>query len=125
VVDAGIGVRPIRRAAQNRDQQLSSAPRLRGRGRHRRPPVDEQAARDPKETLSLMLFAMKKRLSIYTKVDDSNRSIGDIGHRVGQRVGQRILAHARTFAVPAPAMANDDGPERAYGSRYCAGLALR
>ncbi len=64
---------------------------------------DEQAARDQKETLSLMLFAMKKLLSIYTKVDDSNGSIGDIG----QRVGQRILAHAQTFAVPAPAMAKE------------------
>lgn len=64
---------------------------------------DEQAARDPQETLSLMLFAMKKLLSIYTKVDDSNGSIGDIG----QRVGQRILAHAQTFAAPAPAMAKD------------------
>ncbi len=64
---------------------------------------DEQAGRDPKETLSLMLFAMKKLLSIYTKVDDSNGSIGDIG----QRVGQRILAHAQTFAAPAPAMAKE------------------
>lgn len=64
---------------------------------------DEQAARDPKETLSLMLFAMKKLLSIYTKVDDSNGAIGDIG----QRVGQRILAHAQTFAAPAPAMAKE------------------
>lgn len=64
---------------------------------------DEQAGRDPKETLSLMLFAMKKLLSIYTKVDDSNGSIGDIG----QRVGQRIRAHAQTFAAPAPAMAKE------------------
>ncbi|MES2670538.1 MAG: hypothetical protein V4673_09005 [Pseudomonadota bacterium] len=64
---------------------------------------DEQAGRDPKDTLSLMLFALKKLLSIYTKVDDSNGSIGDIG----QRVGQRILAHAQTFAAPAPAMAKE------------------
>ena len=64
---------------------------------------DEQAARDPKETLSVMLFAMKKLLSIYTQVDDSNGSVGDIG----QRVGQRILAHAQTFSAPVPAMAKE------------------
>jgi tetratricopeptide (TPR) repeat protein len=64
---------------------------------------DEQATRDPKDTLSLMLFAMKKLLSIYEKVDDSDGAIGDIG----QRVGQRILAHAQTFTTPMPALAKE------------------
>lgn len=64
---------------------------------------DAQATREPGETLSLMLFALKRLLSIYERVDDSSGSIGDIG----RRVGLRILAHAQTFTAPAPALAKE------------------
>lgn len=58
---------------------------------------------DPDEAMPLMLFALKKLLSVYTKIDDSSGSVGD----VGARVGERILETARAFTAPRPALAKD------------------
>lgn len=58
---------------------------------------------DPALVMSLMLFALKKLVSIYTKIDDSAGSVGD----VGARVGQRILETAQAFTVPQPALAKE------------------
>lgn len=58
---------------------------------------------DPARSLPLMLFALKKLLSVYTKIDDSSGSVGD----VGARVGARILETARAFTAPEPALAKD------------------
>ena len=64
---------------------------------------EQQTVRDPVAALSLMLYALKKLLSLYEKLDDSSGALGD----VGQRIGQTILRTAASMDTPAPKLASD------------------
>ena len=64
---------------------------------------EQQAVRDPGAALSLMLYALKKLLSLYEKVDDSGGALGDVGHRVGQA----ILRTAAAMNTPAPKLVSE------------------
>ncbi len=64
---------------------------------------EQQTLRDPAAALSLMLYALKKLLSLYEKVDDSNGTLGDVGHRVGQT----ILRTAAAMNTPAPKLVSE------------------
>jgi uncharacterized Zn finger protein len=64
---------------------------------------ERQIAHEPIAAISLMLFALKKIVSLYEKVDDSNGALGD----VGARIGQTILRTAETVKTPSPELAKE------------------
>ncbi len=64
---------------------------------------ERQIAHDPIAALSLMLYALKRLLSLYEKLDDSSGALGD----VGARIGQTILRTAAMLKTPSPELAKD------------------